>query len=150
MTDPDAGAPADRPTATPFLAALVIIVLVVVAIGLLNLFGGDSERPPDQQVATAAVGQNDALQRQDYGDFLTYTCATQHGSEAEVLGAQRDSVERNGERTIDDVTEVEIDGDRATATVTYHFDNAPDTKKEAEVAFVREGGAWKVCSPVPR
>lgn len=149
MTDPDAGTPADRPTAAPFLAALVIIVLVVVAVGLLNLFGGEPERPPDQQVATAAVGQNDALQRQDHADFLRYTCAAQHSSETEVLEMQRKSVEERGERIIDDVTEVAIEGDRATATVTYHFDDAPDAKERADVAFVREDGAWKVCSPVP-
>jgi hypothetical protein len=44
---------------------------------------------------------------------------------------------------------VVIDGDRATATVTYHFDKAPDTKTGVEMTFVREDGAWKVCSPGP-
>ena len=131
------------------MAALVIIVLVVIAIGLLNLFGGE-ERPADQQVATAAVGQNDALQRQNYADFRDYTCGALHGSEAEVLAAQRESAEKRGERFVDDVTAVKIDGDRATATVAYHFDNAPDTKENVEMTFVREGGAWKVCSPGPR
>lgn len=146
MADP---APVDRPAVWPFMAALVIIVLVVIAIGLLNLSGGE-ERPPDQQVATAAVGQNDALQRQNYGDFRSYTCAAQQGDEAEVLAAQRDSVAKRGERFVDDVTEVKIDGDRATATVTYHFDKAPDAKEDVEMTFVREGEAWKVCSPGPR
>lgn len=142
-------APADRPTTTPFLAALVIIVLVVIAIGLLNFFG-DDERPPDQQVATAAVGQNDALQRQNYADFRSYTCGGQQGNEPEVLAAQRNSAEKRGERFVDDVTDVKIDGDRATAKVTYHFDKAPDAKEDVEMTFVREGGAWKVCSHGPR
>ena len=35
---------------------------------------------------------------------------------------------KRGERFVDDVTDVVIDGDRATAKVTYHFDKAPDTK----------------------
>ena len=141
--------PVDRPTAWPFMAALVIIVLVVAAIGLLNLFGGE-ERPADQQVATAAVGQNDALQRQNYGDFRGYTCGALQGTEAEMLAAQRESAQKRGERFVDDVTDVRIDGDRATAKVTYHFDNAPDAKEDVEMTFVREGGAWKVCSPGPR
>ena len=133
---------------TPFLAALAIIVLVVVAIGLVNFFG-DDELPADQQVARAAVAQNDALQRQDYTAFRSYTCRGSQASEADILAHQRDSVSRHGERFVDDVTDVVIDGDRATATVTYHFDKAPDTKTGVEMTFVREDGAWKVCSPAP-
>lgn len=140
---------ADRPTATPFLAALAIIVLVVITIGLLNFFG-DDEVPADQQVARAAVGQNDALQRQSYSDFLGYTCRAEQGSEADVLAQQRDSVAKHGERFVDDVTDVKIDGDRATAKVTYHFDKAPDAKTGVDMTFVREDGAWKVCAPGPR
>jgi hypothetical protein len=140
---------AGRPTMTPFLAALAIIVLVVIAIGLFNFFG-DDELPAEQQVARAAVGQNDALQRQDYTAFRSYTCRASQASEADILAHQRDSVSRHGERFVDDVTDVAIDGDRATAMVTYHFDKAPDTKTGVEMTFVREDGAWKVCSPGPR
>jgi hypothetical protein len=145
VTEP---APADRPTVTPFLAALAIIVLVVIAIGLLNVFG-DNEAPADQQVARAAVGQNDALQRQNYADFRGYTCRAEQGVEPDVLARQRDSVAKRGERFVDDVTDVAIDDDRATAKVTYHFDKAPDAKTVVDVAFVREDGAWKVCSSGP-
>ena len=145
MTEPT---PADRPTATPFLAALAIIVIVVIAIGLLNFFG-DDELPADQQVARAAVGQNDALQRRNYADFRGYTCAAEHANEADILAQQSDSVAQHGERFVDDVTGVAVDGDRATAKVTYHFDKAPDTKTGVETTFMREDGAWKVCAPGP-
>jgi hypothetical protein len=57
VTDP---ADADRPTMAPFLGALAIIVLVVITIGLFNIFG-KNDVPEDQQVGRAAVGQNDAL-----------------------------------------------------------------------------------------
>lgn len=148
MADSEA-APGDRPTAAPFLIALTIFVLVVIAIWLLNLFD-DRQEPADQQVARAAVGQNDALQRQNYADFRGYTCPELAGTEAQVLAAQRDSVARRGERFVDDVTDVVIDGDRATAEVTYHFDKAPDDKKAVEMTFIRDGDAWKVCSDGPR
>jgi hypothetical protein len=130
---------------TPFLAALAIIVVVVIAIGLFNIFRGDG-LSEEQRVGRAAVGQNDALQRGNYADFRNYTCEAQQGSEAEVLARQRDSAAKRGERFVDDVTNVVIDGDRATATVTYHFDKAPDTKTGVATTFVREDGAWKVCS----
>jgi len=132
----------------PFLGALAIIVLVVIAIWLFNVFGTD-DVPADQQVGKAAVGQNDALQRQHYADFRTYTCRDQQGAEADVLARQRDSVAKRGERFVDDVTDVVIDGDRATAKVIYHFDKAPDTKTGVAMTFTREDGAWKVCSTGP-
>jgi hypothetical protein len=144
VTEP---AESDRPTFAPFLGALTIIVLVVITIGLFSIFGGDV--PEDQRVGQAAVGQNDALQRQNYADFRTYTCRDQHGVEAEVLAGQRDSVAKRGERFVDGVTDVVIDGDRATAKVTYHFDKAPDTKSSVSMTFVREDRAWKVCSTGP-
>ena len=140
--------PTDRPTMAPFLGALAIIVLVVIAIGLFNIFG-KNDPPEDQQVGRAAVGQNDALQRQNYADFRSYTCRGQQGVEADILARQRDSVAKHGERFVDDVTDVVIDGDRATAKVTYHFDKAPDTKTGVAMTFVREDGAWKVCSTGP-
>ena len=132
----------------PFLGALAIIVVIVIAIELVNSFRGD-ELSEDQQVARSAVGQNDALQRQNYADFRNYTCEAQHGDEADILARQRDSVAKHGERFVDGVRDVVIDGDRANATVTYYFDKAPDTKTGVATTFVREDGAWKVCSTGP-
>jgi hypothetical protein len=148
VTDPDDDSVADRPTMAPFLGALAIIVLVVIAIGLFNIFG-KNDPPNDQQVGRAAVGQNDALQRQNYADFRTYTCRDQQSIESDVLARQRDSVAKRGERFVDGVTDVVIDGDHATAKVTYHFDKAPDSKTGVAMTFVREDGAWKVCSTGP-
>jgi hypothetical protein len=148
VTDPEDDSATDRPTMAPFLGALAIIALVAIAIALFNVFGSDVV-PADQQVGRAAVGQNDALQRQNYADFRTYTCRAQQGVEADVLARQRDSVAKRGERFVDDVPDVVIDGDRATAKVTYHFDKAPDAKTGVAMTFAREDGAWKVCSTGP-
>jgi hypothetical protein len=134
----------DRPTMKPFLGALAIIVLVVIAIVVVNAFGS-SEATPDQLIRGAVVGQNDALQRQDYPDFRDYTCRAAEGSEADFLAGQRDSVAKAGERYVDGVADPRIDGDRATAKVTYHFGDKTDETSSAEVPLVREDGAWKVC-----
>ena len=135
----------ERPTMAPFLGALAIIVLVVIGIVLFNVFGTQQTTSGDQ-VARAAVGQNDALQRQDYGAFQEFTCRGDHDTEGGVLARQRDVVAKKGERTLDDVTQIQIDGDRASATVTYHFANTPDDKSDVPVRFVQEDGAWRVCS----
>lgn len=137
--------PSDRPTAAPFLIALTIILLVVIVIVVVNVVEGD-DLTDAQQIGRAAAAQNDALQRLDYADFRTYTCARQQGTETQFADTQRESVARNGARIIDGVTGVNVDGDRATATVTYHFDRDEDAKTPVQTTFVREDGAWKVCA----
>lgn len=132
----------------PFLGALAIISVVVIAIVLFNVFGDDG-LSEEQRVGRAAVGQNDALQRRDFSDFGIYTCRDRTGGEADFVARQQQSVAQHGARYVDDVTDVVIDGDRATATVIYHFDRAPDTKTGVTTSFVREDGAWKVCSTAP-
>ena len=134
----------DRPSIAPFLGGFAVFALVLIGIVLFNVFGSATTTPGDQ-VAKAAVGQNDAMQRQDYGKFRTFTCRAAQGAEADFLARQRDSVVKNGERYLDDVTDIAVDGGRASATVTYHFDKTAETKTPAEVRFVQEDGAWKVC-----
>ncbi len=123
--EPD-GAARDGSSPMPFLAALVIIVLVLIVIGIFALTRGDGMQEEDR-VARAAVGQNDALQRQNYQDLRTYTCAAVVGSEAYMVARQRDASAKQGARYVDGVTNVVITGDRATARVTYHFDKVPDS-----------------------
>jgi hypothetical protein len=144
VTEPVPDYGPDRPTIAPFLGALAVIVLVVIGIMLFNVFDGSSPAP-GTDVGRAIVGQNDALQRQDYADFRDFTCRAVQRGEADFLARQRDSVAKHGERYIDDVKDVRIDGDRATATVTYHFDKTADTTSGSELTVVREDGSWKVC-----
>ncbi|MBJ7401233.1 MAG: lumazine-binding protein, partial [Mycolicibacterium sp.] len=55
-----------------------------------------------------------------------------------------------GARFVDDVTGIAVTGDRATATVLYHFERTPDAKISSPMTFLRENDRWKVCSPGPR
>ena len=145
-TDDDAPDDQDQSTAAPFLAALVIIVVVITAIFVLNRGDGDGD---PEQIGRAVVAQNDALQRQDYPDFVKSTCAAQHGTEDKVLTRQRDSAAARGERYVDGAGNVAVDGDTATATVRYHFGENEETEVSVDMSFVREDGAWKVCSEGP-
>ncbi len=139
---------ADGASVAPFMAALAIIVLVVIGIGLMTFArGGDDDQR--EAVVRAAIANNDALQRLDYADFRANTCAQQAGAEAEVLNRQRESVAAKGPRYVDDVRNVEVDGDRATAIVVYYFDSAKDDKIETASSFVSEDGTWRVCTPGP-
>jgi len=146
--NPEPEPAADRPTVAPFLGALAIISIVVIAIALVNYFQ-DDELSPQQQIVRAAVAQNDALQKENYAEFAINTCRSEQSNEAEVLADQRDSKEKQGKRLIDDVTDVVVSGESATAKVTYQFDRTPDTKIDMNTTFVLEDGAWKVCTQEP-
>jgi len=145
MTEPDE----DRPTFMPIAVAAAIVVLALGTVWVLRFFRSD-EVPDDGQVGRAVVAQNDALQRENYTDFRTYTCTAQQGAENQVLADQRQSQAARGNRFIDDVKDFAVNGDRATATVVYHFDKTPTDKVSTAMTFVRENGGWKVCSPGPR
>ncbi|MGW0163418.1 Rv0361 family membrane protein [Mycobacterium sp. NPDC003323] len=138
----------DRPTATPFLLALVLIVVVITTILVINRGDGDGD---PEQIGRAVVAQNDALQRQDYQAFRAATCAAQHGTEDEVLTRQRDSVAAKGERYVDGASNVRVGdgGNKAWASVRYHFGDDEENQVSTDMTFVREDGAWKVCSPGP-
>lgn len=145
MTEPTE----DRPTFMPIAIAAAVVVVVLGAMWVLRFFRSD-EVPDDGLVGRAVVGQNDALQRENYPDFQTYTCLAQQGSENQVLSDQRQSKSAKGNRFVDDVKDFNVTGDRATATVVYHFEKSADDKVATPMTFVRENGTWKVCSPGPR
>ena len=145
MTEPDE----DRPTFMPIAIAAAIVVVALGGIWVLRFFRSD-EVPDDGLVGRAVVAQNDALQRENYADFRTYTCAALQGAENQVLADQRQSKAAKGNRFVDDVKDFAVTGDRATATVVYHFQKSPDDKVSTPMTFIRENGGWKVCSPGPR
>jgi hypothetical protein len=64
----------------PFLTALAIFSVAVIAIAVITATRGDG-LTEEQRVGRAAVGQNDALQRQSYPDYRRYTCREVQGSE---------------------------------------------------------------------
>jgi hypothetical protein len=138
----------DGSSPMPILIALGVVAVVLIGLGISWLVRGDG-LSEDQRVGRAAVGQNDALQRESYPDFRKFTCAGQQGAEAEVIARQQQSKSEHGARFVDDVTGVKIEGERATATVVYHFERTPDKRISSPMTFVREGGDWKVCSPGP-
>jgi hypothetical protein len=139
----------DRSSILPIIVAAAIVFVAVGAFWALKFFRSDTVSD-DGLVARAAVAQNDALQRENYADFRTYTCLAQQGVEPQVLSGQRESKNAKGNRLVEDVKDFAITGSQATATVVYHFEKNPDDKVSQPMTFVRENDTWKVCSPGPR
>jgi hypothetical protein len=135
----------ERGSLVPFGAALGVFALAVIGVAVFTLTRGDG-LTEEQRVGRAAVGQNDALQRQNYADYQRYTCAQEQGTESAVIAAQQNSSRQHGARYVDDVTGVRIEGDGASATVAYHFEHDPNSKRTTAMTFARQDGQWKVCS----
>ena len=139
----------DRSSPLPILIALGVVGIVLIAMVVLRIVRGD-QVPDEAVVGRAAVGQNDALQREDFSDFQLFTCAAEQGTANQMIAAQRQSKDARGARYVDDVKDITVTGDRASATVVYHFEKSENDKVSRPMTFVREGGDWKVCSPGPR
>lgn len=146
MTDPEDA----RPTLMPILTALAVVGVALIAIFALRLIRGGDTVPDAVAVGQAVVGQNDALQRGNYADFRSFTCAAQQGVESQVLADQKQSTSAKGARYVDDVKDVAVTGDSATAVVVYHFEKSGDDKVSTPMSFVQENDTWKVCSPGPK
>ena len=84
-------------------------------------------------MATRAKGEADV----EAADFV---------SEEQFLADNRESLLANGHIEIPEITELVVDGDRATAKVHWHYDKTPDDVNVVDTIVVRENGEWKVCS----
>lgn len=133
----------------PIAIAVGLVGVALLTMFVLHLIRGDGV-PAEGLVGRAIVGQNDALQRENYADFRRYTCVAQQGTEPQVISDQRASKSAKGNRVVDDVKDIIVTGDRGTATVVYHFEKTPDAKVSTPMTFLRESGEWTVCSPGPR
>ena len=129
----------------PFMIALGVVVIVLIGIGLNALLnpGGDTDR---DQVIRAAIGQNDALQRVDHDAYAGFTCPPLAGTAEQLAARQQASVAAHGDRYVDGVNNIAIDGDRATATVVYFFGSDRSKKVDTATTFERHDGKWQVCT----
>lgn len=132
----------------PFMIALVVVVLVLIAIGLTNLFSAQPDADKEQ-IIRAAIGQNDALQRVDHQAYADYTCPALAGTADDLALRQKSSLDARGARYLDSINNIAVNGDRATATVSYFFDSDRDEKVDAPMVFERRDGRWQVCSSGP-
>ncbi len=140
----------NRATIAPMLIAVAVTAVALLVFFALRPAGGGGQLPDDAAVGRAVVGQNDALQRGSYADFRSFTCFAEQGIESQVLADQRQSSSAKGARYVDDVADISVTGDRATATVVYHFEKSKDDKISTPMTVIREDGTWKVCSPGPK
>lgn len=150
-SEPDE-APRSWRNAWPFFVAAGGVGIVVLSIVVSNLARPAEERAGDSaQVQYAINDLYTARNGADYATFREHTCAadverSDFVGEQQFVAENEKSLEVNGHIEIPEITDLVVDGERATAKVHWHYDKTPDDKKVTETTVVRENGEWKVCS----
>ena len=150
--DADEQRPRTWKDAWPFWIALLVVVVAILAVVLSNMLRPAEERASDSGQVQFAINDNyTARNNVDYGKFTQSTCAadtssTSFISEQEFVSQNRTSVESKGRIVIPEITDVTVNGDRATARVHWHFDKTPDEKQTTSVVVVKDDGTWKLCT----
>lgn len=135
----DPGEDPRRVTATPFIAAVAIVALVLVGIVVSSWLSPADENVTESDRISRAVA--DYLQAHNHNDsdvLETLVCKTYSDDRAVVA-------DREGEISLVGVTDSEVEGDRATAQVRI---SAPDDQGETTDTWelAREGDNWVVCN----
>ncbi|MGL4305610.1 MAG: hypothetical protein ACRCSF_05595 [Mycobacteriaceae bacterium] len=154
-SDDNSGVVDHTATVWPFVAAATIFIVIIGVVVLSNIWGSQPTLTDEQQITRAVVGQNDALQRSNYQDYTSYLCDELLASatlvdEASFVAKQSKSEEANGAHIIDEVTDMAIVGEAATANVKSHYADQPTNSAEnvivVSIKFVKEKDSWKVCT----
>lgn len=144
--------PERRTTATPFIIALVVAVVLIGGVLLWSVIRPSGDRLSDSAQVQVTIGQYyGALNKGRYSDLVANTCAKDRAAadfpkEAGFPDARKAAVEREGEAKLDekDVKNLTVSGDTASAELTVRYEKAGERTEQAK--FVREDDKWKKCS----
>ncbi|MEO9328006.1 Rv0361 family membrane protein [Gordonia aurantiaca] len=144
--------PSNWSKAWPFFVAFGLVALFVLGIVLSNISRPAEERVSDDAKVQYAINDlYSARNGADYAKFRGATCAADLAkpdfpSEADFVADSKASVEKNGQIEIPEITDLVVNGDRATAKVHWHHEKSSGDEQVADTIVVRENGEWKVCS----
>lgn len=135
----DLGEDPRRVTATPFVAAVAIVALLLVGIVVAGWLSPADENVTDTDLISRAVA--DYLQAHNHNDadlLATLVCDSYSEDQPVIAG-------RDGEIDLVGVDGAEVEGNSAHADVRI---SAPDDQGETTDTwnFAREGDDWLVCN----
>ena len=148
---PDGDAPSWK-AALPFIIAGVVVLVVVIGVLISNAVRPAEDRmSEDAKVQHAIKDYYTARNEADFDKYAAVNCAAVRNApgfparEAFVADNKK-SMDENGQIKIPEITDLAVDGDRASARVHWHFENSEGNKNVVATTVVREDGEWKVCT----
>ncbi|GED99142.1 Rv0361 family membrane protein [Gordonia crocea] len=138
----------DAPTKGPFLAALAVVVVLIGVILIVQWVRPFSDRISDEDTVRIAVNDHyTARNAVNYDSFRAATCAAKVPPRAEFESTNTRSREANGRIVIPQgqIADVTITGDKASATVTWHYEKRATENQKTPTTLIRQDDKWKVC-----
>jgi hypothetical protein len=130
-------------------AGLLVIAGVVVACGGSPQGKTTSD---EDQIRAVTQAEQTAFDNLDYNAFLQTLCAEfRPQQESQTEWVSKGKASNNAYGPIEfRVTNIKVTGDTATADNSTKGQKEPESRRTTNTAqFVREGGAWKDCTPAP-
>ncbi|NLU83177.1 hypothetical protein [Rhodococcus sp. HNM0569] len=128
----------DRPSATPFIAALVVIVVVLLGVLILSFVQPSGGEISDEDRVSRVVADFVQTHNNDDADTQrTLVCAD--------FADDRSPLDGVGSVTLDAVTDPVFTGDAGTAVVKVHADDGGEVR-ESTWHFARDEERWLVCN----
>ncbi|MFZ2239597.1 MAG: hypothetical protein WAV90_08640 [Gordonia amarae] len=148
---PEGDAPSWK-AALPFIIAGVVVLVVVIGVLISNAVRPAEDRmSEDAKVQHAINDYYTARNEADFDKYAAANCAAARNAEGfpakdKFVTDNRKSMDDNGQIKIPEITDLTVNGDRATARVHWHFEKSEDKKNVVDTTVVREDGEWKVCT----
>ncbi|GAA3033763.1 hypothetical protein GCM10010528_13460 [Gordonia defluvii] len=138
----------DAPTRGPIIAALAVVVVLIGLILIPQWLHPFASRVSDEDSVRMAVNNHYTAQNAlNYDTFTRWTCAAKLPPRDEFLTRATASRDVNGPIVIPPgkIADVAINGDRASATVSWHYGKKTDAVTTTATTLVRQDNQWKVC-----
>ena len=139
--------------------AVVIGVVAVLAVAGVLVYkftlGGSNpalggSNPDEDRIRAVMQQEQAAFNNLDYNAYLDTLCAAQRPvQESQLKWVTQNRAANNTYGPIQfTLTDIKVAGDRATGNMSINGQKEPESRRTNVTAeFVREGGAWKDCSP---
>ncbi|WP_026917523.1 hypothetical protein [Gordonia shandongensis] len=136
--------------ALPFIIGGGLVLILLLWVLIVNVVRPTEDRLTDsakvQHVVDAVYSARSTLAYDRYRDAFCDAdrAAADFPDSVRFAAENRKANDADGRLVVPDM-KVEVTGDRATATVTWHRENRTDEQKTT-MTLVKVGDDWKVCS----
>lgn len=148
----------ERPFLTvawPFLVAVAIVIIAILAVVVMHIVKPANERLTDSAKITRTLNDYySAISDLQYDKYRATFC-TQDTLQPNFLSSAQFTDkytglrEKNGQIKMEDPSEVNVDGDVATANSHWAYNKGDTSNHTDAMKFLKSGSDWKICNSVP-
>jgi len=140
--------------AWPFLVAVAIVIVAILAIVIMHIVKPGNERLTDSAKITRTLNDYySSISEVKYDRYRTAFCAqdTQVSSfpTAPQFQDKYQAIrDKNGQIKMEDPSEVNVNGDVATANAHWAYTSGDTSNHTDAMKFFKDGDDWKICNSI--